>query len=255
MPDDEQYPLTGRFLQGRLRHLMSAADKDQLEQLANRDEVLRGEQVIIERGQICEHSTMLVDGFILRTIKKRGRTCVVGAHVPGDFVDLHGFALKRLDHTILVIGNAHLAYFPHEGLEELMRENPRLSRILWFASLLDAAIHRTWILKLQQCRADERLAHLFAELWCRLEMVGLSRHDGFASPLTQTHLAEMSGISVVHANRALRDLRRLELGQFRRGRLYSQQRAELEKHGKFAPDYLYGEGMLHVQARNELSLR
>jgi CRP-like cAMP-binding protein len=252
MSDTQSYPLTGRFLQGRLRYAMDEGDKARLEELIASDEVVRGEQTLLERGQLTNHSTLLVDGFVLRTIKQDGRTFVVGLHLPGDFVDLHAFALKRLDHDIVVIGGAHLAYIPHDRLKIVMRDDPRLARILWFASLLDSAIHRTWILKLEQLRADARLAHLLSEIWRRLEMVELARADGFASPLTQTHLAAMCGISVVHANRALRDLRMMDLGQFRRGRLFSDDRAALERHGGFTPDYLYGERVLHMQMANRV---
>jgi CRP-like cAMP-binding protein len=250
MSDEQTYPLTGRFLQGRLRHAMNAEDKALLENLIASDEVIGGDRVLLKRGEVCHHSTLLVDGFVLRTIEQAGQTYVVGLHVPGDFVDLHSFALKRLDHDVVVIGGAHLAYLPHDRLKTVLRDNPRVARILWFASLLDAAIHRTWILKLEQLRADARLAHLLSEIWHRLEMVGLARPDGFASPLTQTHLAAMCGISVVHANRALRDLRMMDLGQFRRGRLFSDDRAALERHGRFTPDYLYGEGVLQTQMAN-----
>lgn len=246
-PDLEAYPLTGRFLEGRLRHAMTEREKMRLEELVDRDEVVAGGRVIVRRGEALGHCTMLVDGFVLRTILRDGCEYIVGVHVPGDFVDLHNFALLRLDHNIVSIGRAHFAYVPHARLARVLEEMPRLARILWFASLLDASIHRMWIMKLEQLRADRRLAHLFAELWHRLEMVGLERPDGFASPLTQTHLAAMCGVSVVHANRALRTLRDAGLARFRRGRMFADDRAALEAHGCFSADYLYGHGVLELQ--------
>lgn len=249
LPDHQTYPLTGRFLEGRLRHAMSEAEKAHLEALVDRDEVVEAGHVILRRGKELAHSTMLVDGFVLRTIGRAERTAIVGVHVPGDFLDLHNYSLRRLDHDILTIGPAHVAYVPHARLARALRERPRLARILWFSSLLDAAIHRAWILQLEQPRADRRLAQLFAEIWHRLEMVGLARGDGFASPLTQTHLAGMCGVSVVHASRALRALRDAGVAQFRRGRLFADNRRALEAYGDFAPDYLYGQGILQLDAR------
>ena len=252
MPGDHQtYPLTGRFLQGRLRHALDDEEKAQLEALIERDEMVENEHVLIARGQVLDHSTLLVDGFLLRTITRGERVFIVGVHVPGDFVDLHNFALQRLDHDIISVGRAHVAYVPHRRLARQMEERPRLGRVLWFASLLDAAIHRSWIMQLEQLRADRRIAHLFCELWHRLEMVGLDRRDGFATPLTQMHLAAMCGISVVHANRALRTLRDAGLAQFRRGRVFADDRAALEAHGIFRPDYLYGEGVLEIHPRED----
>ena len=250
--DEQSHPITGRFLRGRLRHAMTDEDKARLEDLIEEDEVCSGPHTILERGEHAEHSTLLVDGFALRTIEKDDRTFIVGLHVPGDFVDLHAFALKRLDHSILTIGRAHLAYVSHDRLAGVMRNDPRLARILWFASLLDAAIHRTWIMKLEQLRADCLLAHMFAEIWYRLEMVGLARPNGFVTALTQGHLAGMCGISEVHVSRALRVLKTQNIAQFRRGRMFADDRAALEAHGRFSPDYLYGKGVLQMQRTDRL---
>jgi CRP-like cAMP-binding protein len=242
----ETYPLTGRFLAGRLRHAMADAEKARLEAMVEGEEELEAERVVVRRGAAQEHCTLLVDGFALRMIQRDGHDYIVGVHVPGDFVDLHAFALKRIDHDVVSIGRVRVAHVPHAALARQMGEMPRLSRILWFASLLDASIHRTWIMKLEELKADRRLAHLFAEIWHRLEMVELARPDGFATPLTQTHLAVMCGISVVHANRALKQLRDSGVAQFRRGRLFSSDRAGLEAHGYFEPSYLYGRGVLQL---------
>lgn len=251
IPDNQIYPLTGRFLEGRLRHALSEAEKAQLEQLVDTNEEVAQDHVIIRQREKLDYCAMLVDGYVLRTIESDGRTYIVGLNVPGDFVDLHNFTLKRADHNIVALGRAHIAYVPHARLARELRERPRLARILWFASLLDASLHRVWIMQLEQLRADRRLAHLLCETWHRLEMVGLDRPDGFVSPLTQSHLAAMCGISVVHANRALRILRDAELAQFRRGRLFCNDRGALEAHGEFRPDYLYGAGTLQLN-RSEL---
>lgn len=247
MPDDTTtYPLTGRFLEGRLRHAMGDEEKVYLEGLVASEERSDSDRVILARGEPAGNSTMLVDGFVLRTIRRGGHECIVGVNVPGDFVDLHNFALKRLDHDLVAIGRTHCAYVPHRALARAIVERPRLARILWLASLLDAAMHRTWILKLERLRASERLAHLLCELWCRLQMVGEDRPDGFASPLTQAHLATMCGISVIHTNRALAALREAGLAQFRRGRLFADDREALAAHGRFSADYLYGKGVLEI---------
>ncbi len=240
------YPLTGRFLAGRLRHALREPEKEYLESLVSAEERSAEDRMILRRGESSGNSTMLVDGFVLRVIRRGGNESIVGLHVPGDFVDLHSFALKRLDHDLVAVGRTHCAYFPHKALARAIVEQPRLARILWMASLLDAALHRAWILKLERLRASERLAHLFCEMWCRLQMVDADRPDGFASPFTQAHLASMCGISVIHANRALASLRDAGLAQFRRGRLFADDREALAAHGRFSADYLYGEGTLHI---------
>jgi len=244
--ETQQYPLTGRFLMGRLRHAMSAEEKDVLESLVERTERLRGQTTLLARGQLAEKSTMLVEGYMLRTIVEHGQRYVVGMHVPGDFTDLHAFALKRLDHNIVTLGDSTVAYISHKRLEEVTQRYPHLTRLLWFATVLDGAIHRQWILKMEELPAPRRVAHVFAELWHRLDLVGLGRRDGLRTPLIQADLADMCGTTAIHMNRALGMMRKEGIAEFRRGTLYVKDRARLEAFAGFNPEYLYGEGGLRV---------
>lgn len=231
---------------GRLRHAMSEREKDILEDsVADVHQYSENHQVLA-RGDLCNSSTILIEGFILRTIHEKGRRYIVGIQVPGDFVDLHGFALKRLDHDIVTIGPARLGSVEHGRLGELMATEPHLSRLFWFSTLLDAALHRQWVLKLEQLKANRRVAHLMAEVWHRLDMVGLAGPSGFRSPLTQVDLADMCGTTPVHMNRAIGELRRLDVADFRRGTVSFADRRKLEEHGDFDATYLYGEGALHI---------
>lgn len=242
--DIERYPLTGRFLMGRSRHAMGEREKELLE--ASIGEVAEYDRpyCILSRGQVVNRSTMLIEGFILRTMAERDRRYIVGIHVPGDFVDLHAFALKRLDHDVITIGPTKVGYATHERLRHLHESEPHLSRLLWFSTLLDAAVQRQWTLKLQQLKASRRVAHRLAEIWRRLEMVSLGRPNGFRSPLTQTDLADMCGTTPIHMNRALSELRRENLVEFRRGLVIVRDRARLEQFADFDPAYLYGLGEL-----------
>ena len=161
-------------------------------------------------------------------------------------IDLIGFALKRLDHDIYTLGPARVGRIPHAKLSAVLAEQPHLARVLWFSTLLDAAIHREWILKLEELGATQRAAHVFCELWCRLEMIGLAREDGFTVPLTQAQLSTMCGTTSVHMSRALRRLREENLATFRHGRLTCADRAALEAFCEFDPAYLYGRGELRM---------
>lgn len=246
--DSTTYPNTELFLRGRLRHVMSTAEKGQLEQLCADTREVEAGTVVLEAGRLYDKSLLLIDGFMLRTIEQDGHQHIVGLQVPGDFVDLHSFALKRLDHDIRAVGPCRIAYARHDDMQSACEANLHLARILWFATLLDAAIHRQWILKTKQLRADACAAHLLAETWKRLELVGMARPNGFCSPLTQAHIAEICGTTPVHMSRALKSLRERGLGELRRGRFYCDDRAGLEAFGKFEASYLYGDTSLGVTA-------
>lgn len=241
------YPNTGRFLLGRLRHEMTDEEKRLLEDAISDVETITEPTRILERGEIYNHSTMLIDGFIMRTLDGPESRFGVSFHVPGDFVDLHCFALKRLDHNIDTIGEVTLGYMPHDRITAIMQDYPHLARLFWFATLLDAAMHREWVMKLEQLTTAPRLAHIFAEIWRRLEMVGLGDDTGFDTPLTQAHMAQLSGATPIHVNRALAELRKAGIADVSRGRVDIPDRKRLEEFGKFNPDYLYGEGALSLR--------
>lgn len=245
--EPSQFPKTGRFLAGRLRHDMSQSEQVELENMAGSIKTYPDGHRLIARGDVCDHSTILIDGFMLRTLESDERRYGVSFHVPGDFVDLHCFALKRLDHNIDCVGPTTIAQIPHSEILKTMKERPHLARLFWFSTMLDAAMHREWIMKLEQLTAPRRIAHIFAEIWRRLEMVGLGFDDGFETPLRQADIADMCGATPIHTNRALADLRRKGIADFQRGAVRIPDRSRLEEFAVFTPDYLFGEGALYLR--------
>jgi len=251
-PDSGPCPNTFRFLMGRARHAMSADDRRIVEDMVGEIETIPGEHVVLHEKVLLDRSTMLIEGFLARTVETEGRQHVIALHFPGDFVDLHAFPLKRLDHNIVAIGSARVGYVPHARLEEVLEESPHLTRLLWFSTMLDAAIHRAWIAALERLNADGRLAHLLLETWYRLRMVGLAEESGFAFPLTQVELADACGTTAVHLNRVVRSLREAGLVDIARGRVTILDRKRLERIASFDPAYLYGSGSL--QLHDELTI-
>lgn len=244
MPDPAaetiRFPHTGRFLMGRLRDGLSEEERSLLEGMIARTEWIERPTRLVAAGAECSQSTILIEGFMLRTLENAGERFAVSFHVPGDFVDLHCYPLKRLDHHIDTVGRVKVGYVPHAAIDSVMREHPHLARLFWFSTLLDAAMHREWILALERLTTPRRIAHIFAEIWRRLDMVGLAEPDGFATPLTQNELSELCGATPIHLNRAVRDLRASGIASFERGRVTVPDRDALERHGGFNPDYLYG---------------
>jgi CRP-like cAMP-binding protein len=104
---------------------------------------------------------------------------------------------------------------------------------------IDAAIHREWTLSLGRRSALTRMAHLFCELYVRLNVAGLTEGDGYEFPLNQRELSECLGLTVVHVNRTLQELRRRGLVELGRGRLTIPDRDALEGVAEFDPAYLY----------------
>ncbi|MBO0749556.1 MAG: Crp/Fnr family transcriptional regulator [Porphyrobacter sp.] len=231
---------------GRLRSALTRDEKQLIEDLIESEHELPGGEPIARRGAECSNSTILIEGFAIRVLERRGQPHIVGLQIPGDFIDLHGFALKRLDHDIYTLGPARIGRVSHARLLDVMVRQPHLGRLLWFATLLDAAIHREWILKLEDLSAAQRVAHVFCEICRRLDMVELGDGQGFTLPLTQAQLASMCGTTAVHMSRALRRLRNETGAVFRHGRLEYPDPGALAAFCEFDPSYLYGPGELQL---------
>ncbi|MDP9415732.1 MAG: Crp/Fnr family transcriptional regulator [Pseudomonadota bacterium] len=103
--------------------------------------------------------------------------------------------------------NCRIARFPHDRLRGLVSDHDHLGRLLWLSTIVDASIHREWMLSLGRRPANSRLAHLMCELKVRLETAELTEGLSYELPLTQTELAEILGLTPVHINRTLKELR------------------------------------------------
>ena len=201
---------------------------------------ISADQIVIHAGEELNSSVLLLEGWLARCKDLAGgERQVTQLHVPGDFADLHGFTLKRLDHDVATMADSRIAIVPHERLLEVTNEYPRLGRVFWFSTNIDAAIQRELALSLGQRSAMSRMAHLFCELYARLEVVGRTSHDGYDFPLTQRELSECLGLTVVHANRTVQELRRRGLVELESRRLTIRDRRGLEGLAEFDSAYLY----------------
>lgn len=234
--------ITQRFLLGRGRDRMSADEKAALEAAAGPICTLGPREIVVRTGERVTQSMLLIEGFMCRYMDDRqGYRQLVAIQVPGDFVDLHGFPMRRLDHDIGTLGPVKIARFDHRALTRLTDRHPHLTRLLWFSTLLDAAQHREWIFRLGRLPAEGRVAHLMSELNVRLGMVGLAEGGTFTLPLTQADIAEACGLTSVHVNRVLRALREDNKMTFRGGVVSIVDVAGLAKLGEFEAQYLYGD--------------
>lgn len=197
-------------------------------------------QTLVESGERVHYSTLLLDGLMSRHVDGRdGVRQLVAVQVPGDFVDLHAYPLKNLDHDVGTLTPVRVALVPHSNLDHIQREYPDLARKLWFLTLLDAAMHRKWVFRLGRLKAISRIAHFFCETNARLMIIGLSDGQRFALPLTQFDLGEICGLSAVHVNRVIRELRDMGLCTFRSSQVEIHNLPELTRLAEFDPAYLY----------------
>lgn len=231
---------TERFLKDRRGIELDLAERTLLEESIAEVKTVGPREIIVRAGERLEQSTLLIEGFMSRYIDdRRGLRQLVAVHVPGDFVDLHSYPLKTLDHDVATMTAATLAIVPHSALDRIKTEMPALVIKLWFATLIDAAIHRAWLFRLGRLDALGRVAHFLSETNARLISAGLSDGRRFALGLTQYDLAEICGLTSVHVNRVMRQLREEGLCTFRSSLVEIPDPEKLARRGEFDPAYLY----------------
>ena len=132
-----------------------------------------------------------------------------------------------------------IALVPHAALDQLVATRPSLTKLLWFSTLLDAAMHREWIFRLGRLDAIARVSHFFCETEAKLRAIGRSDGARFALPMTQADLGEACGITSVHMNRMLRELKDRDLLAIHRHDVEIRDLRGLARLGEFDPAYLF----------------
>jgi CRP-like cAMP-binding protein len=233
------------MISAHLKKLRQRAEISSEEERAIRGAVagtrtVSADEIFVRSGEELNSSAILISGWMARSKDlPSGERQVTELHVVGDFVDLHGLTLKRLDHDLITLSECVVATVPHERLLEITSTFPHLVRAYWFLTNVDAAIHREWALSLGQRSAISRMANLFCELHMRLRVVGRTSGNSYEFPLTQRELSECLGLTVVHANRTLQELRRRGLVEVENRIVKILDRSGLEGLAEFDPAYLY----------------
>jgi CRP-like cAMP-binding protein len=224
----------------RARDDISAAEESAIKGAVADVQTVPDRHVLIRRKQELTVSTLLIEGWMARARDLRaGHRQITELHIAGDFVDLHSFTLKHLDHDVIALSPCRIAVVPHENLRKITEEHPHLTRVLWLMTDIDAAIHREWAVSVARRSAMSRIAHLMCELLLRLQVVGRASDASYEYPLSQAELSECLGLTSVHTNRTLQEMRRGGLIDLVPGRLTILDLEALKRIGEFDPLYLY----------------
>jgi len=196
--------------------------------------------IIVASGVSPKESCLIIDGLACRFKSvPRHRRQITALHIPGDFVDLHSFILKRVDHPVAALSDCRIGVVPHAKLLSVTERHPRLARLLWYCTLLDGATHREWVAALGHLEADARFAHLVCELFLRLRAAGQTNGKSFVLPITQARFAEAIGISNVHFNRVLQRFRTERVIQWQDSTVLILDWRRLCESCYFDPSYLH----------------
>ncbi|GJE35816.1 Crp/Fnr family transcriptional regulator [Methylobacterium oxalidis] len=220
---------------------LSEEDGRALEDAASRKvRIFGAHQDVIREGDAPEHVNLILEGWACRYKQlEDGRRQIISFFLPGDLCDPHVFVLREMDHAIGTITSVRLAEIHRDQMLRLTDEHPRITQALWWETLVTAAIQREWTVNLGQRTGLERIGHLLCELFIRPRGVGLTEGDSCLLPVTQVELGDATGLSNVHVNRVLQELRSRELIVLRGKRLSIPDLEALQRVALFNVNYLH----------------
>jgi CRP-like cAMP-binding protein len=216
--------------------------------LSQAKDVDRDEDIFVE-GERAAECKVIIEGFCCRyKLLPSGRRQIMSFQIPGDIVDLQGFLFGDLDHSVATLTPCRVALLPYKALLDITDAYPRIARALWRTTMVDAAVFREWIVGLGRRSAYQRIAHVLSEVFVRLRAVGLTQDSSYELPVSQAELGDALGLSTVHVNRTLQELRRDGLIELRGGRLEIKDWDALKSAGEFDPHYLRAQSVTVRQA-------
>lgn len=163
-----------------------------------------GSQILTE-GSHTAHLFTLLSGWAFRyKMLPDGRRQIVNYVLPGDLVGLQGSIMGEMQHSVEALSPVVLCVFQRNGLNDLFRNHPGLGfDVTWLAAREERMLDEH-LLSVGRRSAIERAAYLLAFIHDRAVSVGLSPNRPLMIPITQQHVADTLGLSIVHTNKTLR---------------------------------------------------
>lgn len=205
--------------------------------------VSQGRNIVDMRYSPRQLTVMLAGVACLNKRLEDGSRQIYTFQYPGDFCDLQRYVLPEADQTVTVtaLTNCSIGIIRHEDMDQMISKHPKLGLAFWRASMLEASIFRERLLNVSRRAALPRIASIICEQLARLEAINITSS---VIPITQIDLADAGGLSVVHVNRIVRELRDLGALSNKRRTLEVADRERLAQLAGFDRRYLNMPGLL-----------
>lgn len=221
---------------GRLSH----GDRDLLAQAVGRVDVLQAGMDVLTEGDRPPGCMVVLEGALFSyKLLSDGRRQILSFLIPGDLAGSSGLMLGRMDHSVAALMPSSVATVPRQAMMEMVATRPSIAQALWRETQVAGAVTREWVANIGQRPAYQRIAHLICEMRARFEAAGLGANGRIAWPFTQAHIAEATGLSSVHVNRTLQQIRGDGLITLNLGTLVIHDWKGLQQAGDFTPAYLF----------------
>ncbi|WP_376703380.1 Crp/Fnr family transcriptional regulator [Mesorhizobium sp. ISC25] len=234
--------LSSDVLIRKIRTIADISDDDAaiLRGMSTQEKDVAANQDIISEGDSPANSFVVLDGLICSSkYTGQGRRQITSFFVAGDIPDLHGLHLSVMDCSFSSLTPSRLGFIRHSVLRPICEQHPRIATAFWRSTLIDASIYREWVTNVGRREAYARTAHILCELIVRLRSVGRIEDHVADLPITQAALGDALGLSTVHVNRTLQELRGDGLIATSGTRLRALDWPRLVRAGDFDPTYLH----------------
>jgi CRP-like cAMP-binding protein len=197
-------------------------------------------QDLIREGDQPGPVFVMLEGWAFRyKILPRGTRQILAFLLPGDACDLHNSMLAEMDHSIQAVTPAKVALISRAAMDEMMETRAAIARAMYISQLVDEGILRSWIVSMGRRSSIERVAHLMCELYLRAAPVVDVEAGHVSLPLSQVVLADALGMTPVHINRVLKELRASGAMDIRRRSLVILDPVRLVQTAGFDDNYLH----------------
>lgn len=219
---------------------LSEAERTTLERISAQGTVVGPRIDLIREGDAPDGVIVVMEGIACRQKHRaNGSRQITAFLVPGDTCDLDVGLLTRMDHTVTTLSICRVVRLSGDAVARLLEEHPAIAKALRISTLVDEATLREWLVNVGCRSAIERIAHLLCELLVRLQIVGFASEDSYELPVTQLDLADTVGLSNVHVNRSLQELRRQGVIELKGRNLKILDRQKLRTIAEFNARYLH----------------
>ncbi|OAS26607.1 hypothetical protein A5481_05240 [Methylobacterium platani] len=218
---------------------LTAQEQEALADLGAGAQRVEGRHDLLAEGGAPESAVLIVEGVACRyRHRPSGARQITAYLLPGDLCDPDFALLGRMNHSVGTLGPCRVARVAREALSGLTDRHPGLARAFRLAKLAEEETTREWVMNIGCRSAIERVSHLLCELHERLRTVGWATKGGYDLPLTQQDLADTTGLSNVHVNRVLRQLRLMRIVEVGGRRVDILNLPGLQGIAEFQADYL-----------------
>jgi CRP-like cAMP-binding protein len=193
----------------------------------------------VRLGEPVDHSCLVVDGLVGRFGQNNdGARQITCLYVPGDMADLLSVVNPKSAWGLAALAGTKILRIPHAELRRLAAKHPGVAEAFWRDTAADGSIYSEWVVNVGRRDAISRVAHVFCEMAIRYEQAGLGDRSAFPLPITQVDLADATGLTSVHVNRTLKELRERSIVELRAGRVVVHNWDNMVETGDFGAEFL-----------------